>query len=129
MTALEYQHKGLDPKAARMILAFYRIVLVCGFLPMIVGLAIFVGFALTQWSFLVMWGFFFLFIGLGIVAIGLAFWVVLFIQNKRARKILGHPIINARRIVLSLALLLANFPVGLICAVHGIQRVAPPDLR
>jgi len=119
MIELDYQSaETVDPRAIHLNRIFFRRALICGVLPMTIGLTILGLYYLFEWDFLPQVGMLMILIGGVVVLFGIGLIITWCVQEHRIAKRLGTP---SRWYVgiLVLLLLLANFPVALFCMVVG----------
>lgn len=96
----------------------YRVSVLCGILPMLVGSLILAGYAVTRWDWLALAGIFCIWGGLFSVFVGAIALVLAVLDTRRTgdarpRKVWGSA-------WLPVVLLLANFPLAVACTVAGL---------
>lgn len=113
-------------KGSRSVERFYRIALLCGALPLIVGIGIYILWLVTEWDPLMVAGIFTIWGGLACVAIG---FVCAAIYAVKLRATGASPSPIARRVAKPLGLMLLNLPVALIIFSLAWTTITRYELR
>jgi hypothetical protein len=101
---------------------WHRIALVCGLIPLIIGISVFCSWILTRWDWLMLAGFFTVVIGFLLFLGGL---VSLLIASRRARQ---HGMPYKQKNLFIFGLLLLNFPVALAMVFYVIHLMNISDV-
>lgn len=122
MTTIAYSSQAGDDRQLRIADWFFRAAVVCGILPMALGVGITLAYWVTKRSYWELAGMIMLALGFGIVVMGIAALLIARVVHLRiARARAETP--RYRRYGFVLALLMTNIPVAVLCTLVGISLV------